>query len=311
MTKINNICNNLWEIEEYIPKWVNKTDINLDQFFTSENTANSCLESLIQQLNKDSKKVDDYIFIEPSAGMGSFYDILPLDKKIGIDVDKIRDEYIHIDFLSWKPEPNNKYITIGNPPFGNRSWLALSFINHAAKFSDYVAFILPAGFQSIGKGSLQNRVNEVNLVYSEILSQEKFVDKSGNTRKINCVWQIWSKEKIDTVIKKTCNEYIELFTISNTKDRICGFNKLEKADYLLQRSYFGECTPKLVKTFNEVKYGCGYGIIIHKNKKEITEILNNANWNRYSNLSSTHCRHISMYHIQNCLIDNGFVDQEK
>jgi len=42
---------------------------------------------------------------------------------------------------------------IGNPPFGYRACLALAFVNHAARFADYIVMILPMGFQSNGKGN--------------------------------------------------------------------------------------------------------------------------------------------------------------
>ena len=42
-----------------------------------------------------------------------------------------------------RPEKINKYVVIGNPPFGLRGQLALKFINHSYDFADYVCFILP------------------------------------------------------------------------------------------------------------------------------------------------------------------------
>ena len=50
------------------------------------------------------------------------------------------------DFLSLEPPlgiQNKIKIFIGNPPFGYRGWLALSFMNHASKFADFIGFILP------------------------------------------------------------------------------------------------------------------------------------------------------------------------
>ena len=66
-----------------------------------------------------------------------------------------------MDFLDWDPTQENtgcRWVAIGNPPFGLRGQLALKFINHAAKYCDYVAFILPQLFESDGKGVPRKRV---------------------------------------------------------------------------------------------------------------------------------------------------------
>jgi hypothetical protein len=49
---------------------------------------------------------------------------------------------------------------------------------------------------------------------------------------------------------------------------------------------------------------CGYGIIIKKEKRKIKSILAGIDWNKYSNLATHNCRHISMYHIKKALLDN-------
>lgn len=121
-------------------------------------------------MKEQESNPNNYKFIEPSAGQGAFYDLLPEERRIGIDVDKFRAEYIQTDFLSWEPKKNGyRYACIGNPPFGYRAWLALEFINHAAQFADYVGFILPMAFQSRGKSNVQDRVKGFNLVHSEPL----------------------------------------------------------------------------------------------------------------------------------------------
>jgi len=60
--------------------------------------------------------------------------------------------------------------------------------------------------------------------------------------------------------------------------------------------------------YSEVKYVCGYGLILKKEKAAVARLLNTADWTRYSNLAAHNCRHISMYHIQKVLTDKGYVD---
>ena len=50
---------------------------------------------------------------------------------------------------------------------------------------------------------------------------------------------------------------------------------------------------KLVRDFAEVRYLCGYGLVIKKEKRKTVILLRGADWQAYSNLASHNCRHIS------------------
>lgn len=302
--------NKSWKkLDDYIPNWVDVESVGLDQFFTKPEIAQKCFDSLLAFIKKDKARELDYKFIEPSAGTGAFYNLLPRDRRVGVDVVKFNPDYIESDFLAWTPKKNGyRYISVGNPPFGYRGWLALSFLNHAAKFSDYVGFIVPMSFQSIGKSNIQDRVKGLHLVHSELLPQDSFIDGYGRNVKVNALWQIWSyKPNKNPPIKKTCDQYIDLFTVDMRKERLCGAKRMHEASYFLQRTFYKE-PPKLVKSFDQVKYVCGYGIVIKKKKREVVKILNNTDWRQYSNLASHNCKHISMCHIRDALTNGGLVD---
>jgi len=182
--------------------------------------------------------------------------------------------------------------------------LALSFLNRAAEFCDYVGFILPMSFQSDGKGSPKNRVEGMALVHSEVLSGDMFVLPNGETKQVNTLWQIWKKGKAPALPDlSVSDDYVDLFTVDLRKERLCGMNQIDDCNTFLQRTYFGN-PPTLVNNFSKVKYGCGYGIIIKKEKRRIKKILKDIDWNKYSNLATHNCRHISMYHIKQALLDN-------
>lgn len=303
------IRNNTWQGNNQIPKWVNISDVGLDQFFTRPHIARKCWESLCNYMIADGVELSDYNFVEPSAGLGAFYDLLPHYRRIGIDVAQFHKDYIQQDFLSWTPKKNgHSYACIGNPPFGYRAWLALIFINHAALFSDYVGFILPMGFQSRGKSNLIDRVRGLYLVHSSPLPSDSFVDIDGKTVKINALWQIWTRKKNGEKQNiPTCNKYIDLFTVDMRKERLCGQKRLHEADFFLQRTFYTS-PPTLVTSFDQVKYVCGYGIVIKRAKKKVLKILLNTDWRQYSNLAVHNCKHISMCHIRKALTDAGLVD---
>lgn len=177
-------------------------------------------------------------------------------------------------------------------------------MNHAAKYADYIGFILPMSFQSEGKGSPKHRVQGANLEKMMYLNNDIFYSPNGKTVKVNSLWQIWKKgeNKIETYAN--CDEYIELFTVDNRKERLCGQKKMQIADFFLQRTFYNE-QPSLVKDFAQVKYVCGYGMIIKKDLERVVRILKSVDWTKYSNLATHNCRHISMYHIKKALADNG------
>ena len=301
--------NRAWRKNNDIPSWVNIEDVGLDQFFTRPAVAKDCFKSFVDYI-KANDKIERYEFIEPAAGLGAFYDLLPRKKRTGIDVVRFRPEFIQKDFLSWFPidDGRRNYVCIGNPPFGYRAWLALAFLNHAALFSDYVGFIIPMAFQSEGKGNHRNRVKGLHLVHSSHLPHDSFVSLDGKIVKVNALWQIWSRKGIeDKTIVKTCDQFIDLFTVDNRKERRCGQERKGAADFFIQRTFYHE-PPDLVTSFTEVKYVCGYGIIIKRDREKVLQILRSTDWRKYSNLTAHNCRHISMCHIRKTLTDGGLVD---
>lgn len=307
----NNIIakrNEIWIKNRIFPKWINPEEIDLEQFFTKEDTAKYCYNNLLSFLDKEKIDISNYTFVEPSAGNGAFFNLLDSKNKIGLDLMPLSDGILEQDFLLWSPDDlNRKYIFIGNPPFGYRAWLALAFMNSAEQYADYIGFILPMSFQSDGKGSPKNRVNNMKLVHSEILPNDSFYRLDNKKITVNALWQIWKKGDSDLEEKKSCDDWVDIFTVDTRKERTCGIEKMNNADFFLQRTYYTQ-QPKLVKDFSEVKYVCGYGIIIKKSKRKVENILNSINWNDYSNLATHNCRHISMYHIEKALIDMGIVN---
>jgi predicted RNA methylase len=300
------IRDNAWSKTDRIPNWIRGRKVSLDQFNTSPEVATYCWNSFQEFLKKEKVILNNYKIIEPSAGTGSFYNLLPPKNRIGIDVEKFNNEYIQQDFLTWEPNhtDNRPCVAIGNPPFGYRGWLALAFLDKTAEFCDYVGFILPMSFQSDGKGSPKNRVEGMKLVHSEKLPSDLFVLPNGDKVQINALWQIWKKGDAPPLpdLSKS-DSFIDLFTVDLRKERLCGMKKIDDCNIFLQRTYFG-APPKLVDDFSKVKYGCGYGIIIKKEKRKVKKILSNINWDKYSNLAVHNCRHISMYHIKLALLDN-------
>ncbi|WP_037551481.1 restriction endonuclease, partial [Spiroplasma melliferum] len=266
------------------------------------------------------KNLDDFFWIEPSVGEGCFLDLLPKNKRLGIDICPRRADVIKSDYLQFTLPNKQKNIVIGNPPFGHRGTMALEFINHSFPAADYVCFILPMFFSSIGKGSIKYRVKNYNLIYQEELQENAFYIPNGGDVDIKCVFQIWSKnhknnkEEISWYNTRNKREpfsdLLSVFTVSLAKNRECGKRWIyeEKADFYISSTFFKE--NKIVKNFENVKYKSGIAIKYNiKNKcivKKLNELFENINWIENSSRATNSCYHIGKSHIYKILLNNGF-----
>ncbi|EMH41379.1 hypothetical protein HMPREF1431_01633 [Helicobacter pylori GAMchJs106B] len=79
----------------------------LDQYFTKPSVALKCFQKACEVIKK-YENLDDFIFLEPSAGDGVFYDLFPKNRRIGIDIEPKRDGFIQCDFLNYKLPAHQK-----------------------------------------------------------------------------------------------------------------------------------------------------------------------------------------------------------
>ena len=279
-----------------------------DQFFTPSETATYCYNVLcrkLEELGVDETKVS---YVEPSAGSGNFLNVLPPDRRIGLDIEPRSPEIIEGDYLSWKPETDNN-IVIGNPPFGLRGHLALRFMNHSSKFADFVAFILPQLFESDGKGSPKKRVQGYNLIHSEKLDTS-FVDPEGKTIPVNTVFQIWSKEFSDpsyVVDTSSCDKHLKVYSLSDGGTPGTTRNKplLDKCDVYLPSTCFGEDKMKVYKSFEDLPGRKGYGVVFLSKKNENKKVFENINWAQQSFKSTN-----SAFNLRTSIIKKAFIDNK-
>ena len=283
-----------------------------DQFYTKPKIAKDCFKKfkeIAKELKIDIKK---YHYIEPSAGCGCFYDILPKNK-IGIDIDPRKSYIIKSDYLQWRPEKNQKYIVIGNPPFGLRGNKALQFINHSNQFADMVAFILPQLFESDGKGSTMKRVHpNYTLAYSQKIPDNSFYYPDGTDVNIATIFQVWTKinkDKINHTNKKSCDEYIKVYSLSDGGTPASTRNKkmIGKCDIYLPSTTYKKV--EAFKSFNQLPHKRGYGIVIKKNKPEIIKILSKHNWEKTAFRSTNSALNLRTSLIKNVIVDSGYFDK--
>lgn len=163
-----------------------KRTVATELYLTPEALARRCVDLVAARF--DLTEFD--LVVEPSAGAGAFYDLLPPPTRVGIDIAPGRPELVEADFLTWRPEAAaGRVLTIGNPPFGQRAALAVDFLERACSFSDVVAFILPRSFN---KYTFQNRVPRYFHLVDSLECQE-FVGPGGVPVQVKAVFQIWER----------------------------------------------------------------------------------------------------------------------
>jgi len=72
----------------------------LGQFYTKEEIAKLCWEYLADTLSCINRNIDEdnLLFLEPSAGTGSFFKLMPSQRRIGIDLEP-KYEGVVLDYL--------------------------------------------------------------------------------------------------------------------------------------------------------------------------------------------------------------------
>lgn len=230
-----------------------------DQFYTKQSIAKECVESILTAI----PEAQGYQWIEPSAGNGSFLKALPLTiQSIGIDLDPKIDSIIKQDFLEWIPTGQTKRIFFGNPPFGKQGSLAKSFIQHASKYAEIIAFILPRSFL---KPSMTRAFpTKFHCILEKELAKDSF-EVNAVPYDVPCVFQIWQKKDIDrpkpTLVKeigfqyvKTCDIWHIAFRRVGGKAGTCYLKGT--GDYSVQSHYFlkldSQHIPNLQKIMERV-----------------------------------------------------------
>ena len=157
-------------------------DKELDQYYTCETFAKTCYAIFCEHYDPRT-----FQMVEPSAGTGVFFALLPLGS-LGYDVDPKYPGIETADFLTVEIGGALLVAVIGNPPFGKSASLAVRFFNHAARRAIVIAFIMP---RSVRKAAIENRLDRsFHLLREEEVPDHAFLFR-GKTFNVPAVFQIW------------------------------------------------------------------------------------------------------------------------
>jgi hypothetical protein len=252
-------------------------DEGLDKFYTLPSYSKNCINKIVEKY--DISNWD--LIVEPSAGNGSFLNQIPTNNKIGIDICPEHPDIIKQDFFEYFPPINKTNIlVVGNPPFGRVSSLAIKFFNHAAKWANVIAFIIPRTFRRI---SVQNKLNNnFHLVYDEELPNKPCC--FSPPMMVKCCFQIWEK-------KSTKRDFVDLPT-KHTDWEFLPFGPIDDngqptppvgADFAM-RAYGGKIGEIKTTNLHDLRPKSWHWIKSNINKTELISIFNKLD---YSNSLNT------------------------
>ena len=172
-----------------------QNDVKYDQYYTNEAVAADCYRVFCEHFNPIFCKM-----VEPSAGTGSFFKLLP-SRSLGYDVEPKHPGIRQADFLTVEIRSEWKVAVIGNPPFGKNASMAVRFFNHAAREARIIAMIVPRTFR---KAKIQNRLDRnFHLVREVAVPKNAFVFRNRRYD-VPTIFQIWERRPDRTDALRVC-----------------------------------------------------------------------------------------------------------
>jgi len=259
----------------------------LDKFYTHPDIAKKFVDEIDRMF-----PLNQYdMVVEPSAGSGNILQYLP-DGSIGLDLEPEGDGIIKQNFFEYDPgyHPllnNIRIATIGNPPFGSgyMNPLAKGFFNHAAKFSDLVAFIIPAKWQTSWKVQFQLD-KSFGLYFTEMLPKNSFVF-NGEPYDVPCCMQIWSKTNPNkyqdlriTERPPTKHDDFEMFLTCDNVPRLPSVREqIRNQEYWeFALKYWGQIK---VCDYSDVSPDTTTHYLFKSNKPYVREVFESIDWSKY------------------------------
>ena len=212
-------------------------------------------------------------YLEPSAGSGVFldyiskpylaYDIEPDDKRIEQQ-----------DYLKLNLDYKQGRCVIGNPPYGEKNLLSVSFYKKSVQLADYISFILP-----ISQLNNNQQMYDFDLIYSENLGKRIFSD-----REVHCCFNIYSrpidgikkspeKYKLNDITLKECRKSRNQHIPNDFKYDVgmCSWGYIGK-----EVEYEGQYNQELYIRINNLNF-----------KDQILKLIKNADWSALYPMTTT------------------------
>ena len=190
----------------------------LEQFYTVPQLAKEIFIKFQEQCTAFVED-DSAWYLEPSAGRGDIYNMLPEGRRRGVDLEPKHKEIIKMNFfdttrINLKIPDRAPLALVGNPPFQP----AVDFFNHAAKVlnADYIAWILPNVFLTVKKRSQLNKY--FHLIY--VLNITCCYNFNGKIVNLPTMFGIWKRKDYVVIGPPSIIEQCPYFEIiSGTEEK--------------------------------------------------------------------------------------------
>ena len=281
-----------------------------DTFFTKPNIVKECWEAFTDTMTAEQINIDDYDFIEPSAGSGAWLDVLPSDTT-AMDIAPQNNRIEQANFLEWQRPKNNKkpLIAIGNPPFGWSGKLAKLFIQKLSSLNvAYIGFILPPCFFGV---NLTKTLTDYRykIIAKKLLPDNSFSTLQGNNRRIPnthfLIMKLVDPEMF--VLNDNVFNYDDYFVLKT-------FKNADKDTHANADIFVSNIVLKTKAQWfmhdDIADRGYGIAVYIKQKKPEIINAIKNTEWylDRYSLSTMIGIAHISKRHIHQALVDKGIIN---
>lgn len=183
----------------------NRRSTGAEQYYTPRHIADELVGKLWTALARELPDQDPSarLFVEPAGGTGAFVDAVQrrrAERILAVDTEPHHPKVERADFLGWLPAGTGQgtgAVTVSNPPFGRNNKLSVRFFNHAAGFSDVIAFVVPHSWR---KWSVINRLDPAfHLVLDDDL-EVSYVDTFGQPLShhthLRTAFQIWCRRDV-------------------------------------------------------------------------------------------------------------------
>ena len=261
--------------------------INLDKYYTPLNIANKCIDKTLELIGLNNISE----VIEPSVGSGSFLHNPNLFVHFAYDIEpeciSNFTQIIKGNFLEQQINYLPGRLVIGNPPYGERMYLAQQFFKKSVEIADYIAFILP-----ISQLNNTNSLYEFDLIYSEDLGVQQYSD-----RKLHCCFNIYKRP--ENGLNTRLNNNLKQIKIYRQDKK--NYNSLP---YDVRMCYWGNGSAGKILQDNE-KYSAEYKIIVdieEPYKQKVINFIKTFDWRNYVNCIAA--KKIQQFHIYKVLKEN-------
>lgn len=254
-----------------------------EQYYTPAEVAERLTKTMVSIVDRPHER----IWIEPAAGTGAFSIAM---RKAGIsqilawDIEPKAAGIEKGSFLDVVPETLDLRelgaVCLTNPPFGRNHALSIPFFNHAARFCDYIGFIVPKSWR---KWSVVNRLDQnMHLIHDEELDIN-YVDDQGQpltkNKTLKTIFQVWEKRPVTRArIVVEDRGYIQKCSPEEADVAVCVFGYgcgTVHVDFPRQKNttlMFLKAAPQVIEALQQVDFSRFYNNVAYVEALSLPEI---------------------------------------